>query len=416
MDCSSLQKTKLLLGKFSSDLSWLLVASVLKRIAFDVKSVESRIVYQILGGDDDNSLPNSDNHQNAINFKVEDGISTSYVFQFIPADKKAASPSCGTLEVGSSPIYDVTNLRRSKRRNVQPDRFLGCDIPPGSDVGWVRMLPIKTDKGEEEDLYLPLSQLLDGQTGSNCSEEYTEAEISLPLKRKSNGKPREMKSGVSKQTDPITELAIVPVPAESDTLAFYQYPLPPTISGTCSRKTDEISPKYYLKGSCSVQRRNTSKLKDEFESLWEEKPPNKKVHSRNSTEIEDMGNDSRSWRRPSEKKVSNRYRPISFKSEECCEKVSRKRTSLNAGAFNRLINSYMKNIDSTITNEEPNIVDQWNNFKGAKTLDQSMEMEQSSSENESEISENDMLWKEMELSMASAYILEDEVSCNYSSY
>ena len=109
-----MQKTKLLLGKFSSDLSFLLVASVLKQTAFDIRSVQKKIVYQVLGSDDDNSSPDSINHLNAINFKVEDGVSSSHLFQFIPPDTK---------EVGLLPIYDVMNLQRSKRRNVQPDRL-----------------------------------------------------------------------------------------------------------------------------------------------------------------------------------------------------------------------------------------------------------------------------------------------------
>lgn len=118
-----MQKTKLLLGKFSSDLSFLLVASVLKQTAFDIRSVQKKIVYQVLGSDDDNSSPDSINHLNAINFKVEDGVSTSHLFQFIPPDTKEVSTAGGTEEVGLLPIYDVMNLQRSKRRNVQPDRL-----------------------------------------------------------------------------------------------------------------------------------------------------------------------------------------------------------------------------------------------------------------------------------------------------
>ncbi|ESR49053.1 SNF2 domain-containing protein CLASSY 1 [Citrus sinensis] len=122
-DCSSLQKTKMLLGKFSSDLSFLIVASVLKQTAFDIRSVQKKIVYQILGSDDDNSSLNSINNLNAINFKVEDGVSSSHLFQFIPPDTKEVSIAGGTEEVGLLPIYDVMNLQRSKRRNVQPDRL-----------------------------------------------------------------------------------------------------------------------------------------------------------------------------------------------------------------------------------------------------------------------------------------------------
>lgn len=446
-DCSSLQKTKLLLGKFSSDLSFLLVASVLKQTAFDIRSVQNKIVYQILGSDDDNSSPNSNNNLNAINFKVEDDVSTSHLFQFIPPDTKEVSPARGTEEVGLLPIYDVMNLRRSKRRNVQPDRFIGCDIPPESDIGWVRMFPIKPDKWEEEEeveealeqeLYLPLSHLLDGPM-SSFSEENTEVEIRNPINRKSQSRPREMGSGLTKLMDDASELAIVPVPTEGDPLAFYPDLLPSKTPSYLSRKNNEVSPMYYLKGSNSVprgstahsvqrrntshsvqrrhashsvQRRNTSELEDKgLDDWWEEKNPNKKVQGENILEVEDMGLESRSWGRPSNKKVQrNKYRSVILKSQEFSEKETHKKSTLSAVAFNRLINSYMKNIDSTITDEETNVIDHWNEFKAAKSSEQMMEIEESSSENESEVSENEPLWKEMELAMAEAYILEDEGS------
>ncbi|KAH9767286.1 SNF2 domain-containing protein CLASSY 1 [Citrus sinensis] len=439
-DCSSLQKTKLLLGKFSSDLSFLLVASVLKQTAFDIRSVQKKIVYQVLGSDDDNSSPDSINHLNAINFKVEDGVSTSHLFQFIPPDTKEVSTAGGTEEVGLLPIYDVMNLRRSKRRNVQPDRFIGCDIPPESDIGWVRMFPIKSDKWEEEEeeeaqeqeLYLPLSHLLDGPLGSSLSEENAEVEIRNPIKRKSQSRLREMESGLTKEMDHASELAIVPVPTEGDPLAFYPDPLPSKTPSYLSRKINEVSPKFYLKGShsvrrCStshsvrgrntshsVQRRTTSEFEDkELDDWWEEKVTSKKVQGENILEVEDMGLERRSWGRPSNKKVkSNKYRPVSLKSQEFSEKKTHKKSTLSAVAFNRLINSYMKNIDSTITDEEPNVVDQWNEFKAAKSSEQTMEIDESSSENESEVSENEPLWKEMELAMAEAYILEDNEGSN----
>ncbi|XP_031247872.1 SNF2 domain-containing protein CLASSY 2-like [Pistacia vera] len=410
-DCSLLQRSKLLLGKFSSDLSWLLVASVLKQTPFDIGSVQNKIVYQVLDGDEENSAPNSDKHLYAINFNVDGGISTSHVVQFIQTDTKPVSPDCSVQEAGPVPLCDVMNLRRSKRRNVQPERFFGCDIPPDSDIGWVRQLPYKPDKWKEEDLYLPLPCLVWGH--SNCSEENVESDTRNLPKKKSRNKHKEVKTSMASQKEHNTELAIVPVPTESDPLAFYQDDLPAKNPENHSGEIDETPLKYYLKGPRSVQRRDTSELEDtEFERWWGEINPNKKVLSKNISKVEDMGFESRTWGKLSNKKVqTNRFRPRSSKNDACCERKVYKKTTLSAGAYSRVINSYMKNIESTMTNEEPDIIDQWNGFK-ANSLEQMMEMEQSemeqtSSEDDGEISENEILWKEMELSMASTYILED---------
>ncbi|XP_044508996.1 SNF2 domain-containing protein CLASSY 2-like isoform X2 [Mangifera indica] len=410
-NCSLLQRSKLLLGKFSSDISCLLVASVLKETSFDIRSVKNKMVYQVLDGDEENFAPNSDKHLNAINFKFQDGILTAHVVQFIQTVTKPVNPDCSVQEAGPVPPCDVMNLRRSKRRNVQPERFFGGDIPPDADTGWVRQWPYKPDKWKEEDLYLPLPYLLG--VHSNCLEVNMESDTRNLPKKKSKNKFREMKSSNSYKKEHNTELAIVPVPTESDPLAFYQHNSPSKNPENHSGEIDE-TPKYYLKGTCSVQRRDMPELEDpEFDGWWGERTPNKKMLSKNVSEVEDMGFESKSWGKPSNKKVqTNRFLPRSSKEGECCEKKVYKKTTLSAGAYSRLINSLMKNIESTKTNEEPDIIDQWNGFKATNFQKQMMEMEQSemeqsSSEDDGEISENELLWKEMELSMASAYILED---------
>ncbi|XWS07596.1 hypothetical protein CRYUN_Cryun41cG0002700 [Craigia yunnanensis] len=55
-DCSALKRSKIFLGRFLSNISLLLVASVLKQIAFVVRSVQNKIVYQILGEDESSPL------------------------------------------------------------------------------------------------------------------------------------------------------------------------------------------------------------------------------------------------------------------------------------------------------------------------------------------------------------------------
>ncbi|KAJ6740654.1 SNF2 DOMAIN-CONTAINING PROTEIN CLASSY 2 [Salix purpurea] len=68
----------------------------------------------------------------------------------------------------------------------------------------------------------------------------------------------------------------------------------------------------------------------------------------------------------------------------------------------------MKNIDATIKSKEiPRVIDQWEEFKAKHSSDQKEKMEFPSVEDDGQSSETEMLWREMELCLASAYILED---------
>ncbi|KAM7261909.1 hypothetical protein ACFE04_020986 [Oxalis oulophora] len=90
-----------------------------------------------------------------------------------------------------------------------------------------------------------------------------------------------------------------------------------------------------------------------------------------------------------------------------------RKSTLSAGAYNKLINSYMKDIDSKVNKEEPTIIDQWNNFKAGKFSELANDdMDKSLVEDEGEMSENDMLWKEMEMALLSACLLDEDEAAN----
>lgn len=394
-DCSCVQRTKLFIGKFCSDISWLVVTSVMKDIAFDVRTVQNKIVYQILVCEDDCGSIKSNNYLNSVNFKVDNNILTPVVLQFAPDD--ASEPSCAPevdevdLDEPSS-TYNVMNLRRSKRRNIKPDRFLGCDVSPEDDVGWVRTMPYKQEKVKEDEMFLPLSFVFGPH--ARASAKQTEGEIGafsgvepledIPISRFKT-KPREAKSSMDKQREHQTELAIVPVPSESDLVAFEQIHSTSMTPEKYSRETNNISFGYYsTKGSSAMRRKS-------------------------SFEIDDMAFERRRKGRPPIHKVQyGRYRPIPSRRNEPGEPLTYKRTTLSAGAYSKLIKSYMKNIDSTImSKEEPHIVDQWEEFKARSRPVQSERTEPSATEDEEEDSETEMLWREMELSLASAYLLEE---------
>jgi hypothetical protein len=69
-DRSSLPQSRLLSGKFLSDLSWFVTASSLK-VSYVIRSVQNKIVYEVMGND-----PNISGPMNILNFKsCDDGKS-----------------------------------------------------------------------------------------------------------------------------------------------------------------------------------------------------------------------------------------------------------------------------------------------------------------------------------------------------
>ena len=76
-----------------------------------------------------------------------------------------------------------------------------------------------------------------------------------------------------------------------------------------------------------------------------------------------------------------------------------------------MINSYLKNINTRPTNEEPAIADQWKQTETPSSIGQKTETEVLRKEEAEEESEMDMLWRELEVSLASCYLEEDTEVC-----
>ncbi|GKU92186.1 hypothetical protein SLEP1_g5949 [Rubroshorea leprosula] len=390
-DCSTIQRTKIFLGKFSSDLSWLLVTSVLKQIAFDVKSVEKKIVYQIL--DDDNNPLKSDNGLHAINFRVDNGISVSTVFQFGLFDTPESNASYDTNVVGQSPFYDANSLRRSKRRNVKPERFLGCDNIPEPDPNWFRTgacrkWRVEDEEEEDEEMFLPLSCLF-GMNLSSPEHNLGKRGDIVVYKDKANSREvkRRWKNLIPSEHQ--NKLALVPVPSESDSVVAEQYH-PPKSPRNYSEERGEISFNCYkTRANHSNQRQKIPALDYmDYEFTWKRRFFNNRGQSRS--------------------RHSTCSRRDRSRRDDFDEPAAYRKAPLSAGAYIKLINSYMRNIDSTITKEEPPVIDQWNEFKQAKLSEKSRKTEQPPVKDEEDISEIEMLWREMELCLASMYLEEDE--------
>uniref|UniRef100_A0A6N2MNU0 Helicase C-terminal domain-containing protein n=1 Tax=Salix viminalis TaxID=40686 RepID=A0A6N2MNU0_SALVM len=455
VDCSLVQRSKLFKGRFSADLTWLLVASVLRQVEFDVRAVQNKIVYQILGGEKEQCSLKSDNRINCVTFKVKDSILTPFVVQLVPTDACSEtghiSDTNGTKQ---SPCYDVASLRRSKRQNVQPERFLACDAPAETEIGWVRSLPympLKWKAAEDDDEEMHLHWIPVGTHASaavqkskqepkwetktglkeigsivvNRREHHTElgevqagmakriehrksgavnrrkrqkstmadriehqtrlgdAESGMANRKKHGTQIKEVKLGVANRREHNDQLAIVPVHTEDVLVTFEQFDSPVNTPEHYSQECIEFPISYYRKKSPAV-------------------------HTKNDLDEDSMFGNGRGRKFSTRKVQRARYRSTHLKQDDSCATMTYKRTALSAGAYNKLISSYMKNIDATIKSKEiPRVIDQWEEFKAKHSSDQKEKMELSSVEDDGQSSETEMLWREMELCLASAYILED---------
>ncbi|KAL5568844.1 hypothetical protein UlMin_025419, partial [Ulmus minor] len=387
-DCSIRQKTKLLLGKILSDLSWLLITSVLKNVAFVVRSVQHKIVYQISGCDDGSSSSNSSSSLHAVNFREENGVLIPKVVQFVPIDLTVAVPMRDEFEAEPPTI---SGLRRSKRRNVQPERFLGCDSSV-IDIGHIRSRPYKIYHEKDDEMSLPLAQVFG--LNASSSEEDTESEQEfLPKKKKSSSNPnankrkaifKKQKSGEPSRKKHQSELAIVPYVEKGEASTskhnHYQAKSPPNYAK--ENPIRQLPPEYYYIDYNPKPRKKTSQFEDmELGGRW----------------------DKKSFRRRIEKKRQQHrsMRPMNSRGERICQK-----RSLSAGAYNDLINAAMKQINFAMK-QEPPIIDQWKEIKNKTSFGHGSKTEPLSNEDEEEMSELDKLWKEMDLVIASTYLLDD---------
>lgn len=409
-DCSFLQRSKLLLGRFLADISWLLVTSALKQIIFNVRSLHNKIVYEIFGRDGRVSF-NSDNNLRTLNFKVEDEVMLPILVQYVPTKASEASVALEEHESALVPFSDFMDLRRSKRRNIQPERFLGCDVSQ-LNISFHTTGLCKVDKWnsieEDEEMSLPLSKLF-GLRAKSSVEHAGFKRRKWSRKRKitrdlvvheKSLESREEKQAVGKRKDYPAEsstssrkdyqnrLAIVPLGTESDLVALNQYHPRAKNPRNRSRVNDE-DPLYYSMQISSVEQgRGFPDLEDmEFETRWVGSSPGKKIQRK-------------------------KYHQVQTKRGCLTEERIYGQRTLSAGMYKDLIKSYMKSIDSTVVNnEEPLLVDQWNRLASRNHVDRRFEVEIPSPVEEVEDPELEMLWREMELSMTSSYLFEENEVC-----
>ncbi|KAH0860345.1 LOW QUALITY PROTEIN: hypothetical protein HID58_088606 [Brassica napus] len=426
-DCTTLMKTRLSLGNFLPDLSWLLVTSVMKNIVFHVRTVQNKMVYEIVTDEASSSSLSS------MNITVEDGVSLSKVVMFNPAD-------IVDLEVNQeTELYseedDVVELRRSKRRVMRPDRYTGCDYQLDTNDGWVRMMPYRFEKLDvvsmEDEYYYyeeeDSGHEEDDDTQNDLFKIKRSKSLRLKPKRRQGQivmveKKRRRGPGVKQRKS----LQVIPKRRQGQIVMIDKkrgrelgrkekfgltvIPFTPVF--------DPIPLEQFGLNANSLDQGGGFSRNQYFDDIENYRSKSAKF-GKKATEMEEMMESDLCWKGPNHvvKSVQTRVTRSSSRSAAQKNKCSDepkvyKKVTLSAGAYNKLIDAYMSNIDSTIAslNEPASVVDQWEELKKTNFASKphGWEMGGASSEDgEGETSENDMLWREMELCLASSYILDD---------
>lgn len=433
-DCSSLPHSKLLLGKFLADLSWLVVTSVIKKVSFSARSVENKMVYQILVGDSSiSSSSDSEPHIDVVSFKNDSGMLVPIVSQVSIATTKRV---CHAYESHADEALTSSNadgLRRSKRRHVQPERYVGCEVKE-LDVGSFRNSPpvrINTSN-KEDDMSLSLACFLrlhqnrlekDAEKSQKSNRPNTNQKLLVYNRRPKN---REVKKSCEvDQNAHHNPLAIIPLPdQDADPIAVEHCDLNENVIRSNEPVSSDISLKYHHLVNSPKPRKTINLLDSSGKSEDAESSDNAFLRSKffcsskpqkkslGGLDDMDLGNKWEGIKRKS-KKGSNegKYRSTYLRNNGDGRTHNYKDRTLNATAYKDLINSYLSNINEIPVKEEAPITDQWKKSNTTNGVGQKKETEISHGEAEEEKAALDILWKELEVSLASSYFEESEV-CN----
>ncbi|KAH7841429.1 hypothetical protein Vadar_029788 [Vaccinium darrowii] len=455
-DCFSLQECKLFPGKFSNDVSWLLVASVQKKIEVDVRSIQNRIVYQVVEDESDQHSSSLEGNSKAVNFKLENRISVPLIIPFNVG--KRTRYYLDKDEPFS--FYEPMGLRRSKRRCVQPELYLGC-----SDLVWIGTCKKRRNECEG-----------DGRVNSYS---YGREFLSCQGKIKS----RDVKSVVSNLKDHQPPLAhhrkqksqplVTVVEDETDQMVHEEDSLDSHVPGSFSRggcsyprehqpplahqRKDKSQPSssHVKKETCEIineedyldthtpgnfsrgERKHKSQppiphVKDGTDEIVT-KDDSLDIHSTGDFSKEDGKVGSRHIHMNGPRKVQRTgtfeldflEAEGAWKGKSSHKKFQRKRdysafavreTFDNGGTYRKrdnrasmcgeMIKRFMENIKSSVNKEHPLAIDKWNEFRATYFLNK-RDSGNATSPDEDEEPEIQILWKQMELCMASTYLLDD---------
>ncbi|XXG44246.1 hypothetical protein AAC387_Pa01g4103 [Persea americana] len=135
-DCCYVQKSKLSVGTFFSEVAWLVVLSIFKKTDFHIRSNGEKIVYLFLnsdqGAENQDSFSLDSHHVKAIGFHRDYGKLQLKIETFVPVvrERMFVPPKINEMDL-THDLYELSELRRSTRRKAPPDRFVGCSFSNG---------------------------------------------------------------------------------------------------------------------------------------------------------------------------------------------------------------------------------------------------------------------------------------------
>ncbi|KAK7281087.1 hypothetical protein RIF29_08776 [Crotalaria pallida] len=400
-DCYSVPQTKLLLGKFLSDLTWLTLISVVRNVSLCARSLDSKIVYQIFESDAASSSVNSESPINVVNFKVEDEATIPVVAEVdISTTRTVEQLAHDSSEDEVTPSY--TNVRRSKRRNVKPERYSGCDDAPVLNVGFVRTRPYKIRRLVDE-------ESVPSVVRSGVQE--TRAKKRVGSVDKVNHGKEIIHYRRRKRTT--KEVISGTIPFGNPVAVVHPSPFENVARNNAHEGAGDISSQYshfndVNKSNFEPHKRpamsgNVEKVAD-FLSRSRSKLPRKNSFGLDDMDLEPRMEGLNCRKTQREKK----YGSTSSRNRNLDAEQARGGRSSNSIAYQAVIDSYLKNRNTMPTEEELSIKDQW---KKATNLEKKNEMETSQNEEE-ELPEIDMLWREMDEALASCHLLEETEDSN----
>ncbi|CAI8597382.1 unnamed protein product [Vicia faba] len=374
-DCSSLSQSRLILGKFLSDLSWFVMTSFLKKVSFSIQSFQNKIVYQVMGNDTEVTSPFL---INVVNFKLKNGSLVPIISQFDAMHDYDEEED----EVKLIPSNEIGSVRRSKRRNVQPERYVGCAVEK-LEVGNFRTWPYKRGTYVKKNE----NSCSDSDSDSDSEEDDSESDEKVNKVEKTD----EVKLGDAEQNDHGDEISskydhltndILQKAKENGADALNLDPCNDQSAISCTEEVDDnvTLGRYYSYCREKLKRKQFDRgLNDiDFGNKWEG------IHFKKGAQTKRF-----------------HWTNISQVHDEQRHKGSR---TLNANASKEIIDTYMKNFDSLPTEEEKNVNEPW---QETSKLEQKEDEKIPKSDDEEEESPENLnaLWEELDTALTSSYLL-----------
>lgn len=418
-DWTAFKRSKLLTGSLSSEVSWLIVYSILKGMEFDIKLVRNRIVYQIINyaewysraadtqfdSDSEGISLISEHNIKILSFQKSNETLKPKVETISHVDIKELTASqtwkenLGYQQINYESdveiLYDYVNLRRSKRRKVLPERFTSYSDPNFNRVSNKKVAHdshvvdestamIASMLMDEEPCQVEFPHTTNGEVNmDNLLEWLPTTQVDRCLSQEAvHDQPGEL-SGVSRTEYPSDGVAIQTLPESSAIME---------VEDTSDSDSSERS------FSDEIDDSSDYEFMDEISDceFFQESLPFKTKHEGSHSQAI-SGNGT-----PSSHKNHKQYSYLNKR------KYSKRKKQLGADECKQLIEKFMGNTEPEMGSQsQPDF--KWTADPAARFVEEFIDFKWSpDAEIETETDEHEDLWKEMENSLAMLAFLEQK--------